>query len=121
LDEIAEISPALQVRLLRVLQDRTYEPLGATRTETADVRIVVATNKDLSEEMRRGTFREDLYYRVNVVRVELPPLRRRKEDIPILVKQFIDRFNRLQQKAVGGHRRRRSFSAHGPPLARQCS
>jgi transcriptional regulator with PAS, ATPase and Fis domain len=102
LDEIAEISPALQVRLLRVLQDRTYEPLGATRTETADVRIVVATNKDLSEEMRRGTFREDLYYRVNVVRVELPPLRRRKEDIPILVKQFIDRFNRLQQKAVEG-------------------
>ncbi len=102
LDEIAEVSPALQVRLLRVLQERTYEPLGATRSETADVRIVVATNKDLSDETRNGRFREDLYYRVNVVRVELPPLRRRKEDIPILVKQFIDRFNRLQQKCIQG-------------------
>lgn len=100
LDEIAEISPALQVRLLRVLQDRTYEPLGSTRTETADVRVVVASNKDLSHETRNGNFREDLYYRVNVVRVELPPLKRRKEDIPILVNQFIDRFNRLQQKSI---------------------
>jgi PAS domain S-box-containing protein len=102
LDEIADISPALQVRLLRVLQERTYEPLGATQTETADVRIVVATNKDLSTETREGNFREDLYYRVNVVRVELPPLRRRKEDIPILVNLFINRFNRLQQKSIEG-------------------
>ena len=102
LDEIAEVSQALQVRLLRVLQERTYEPLGATRTEAADVRIIVATNKDLAEETRHGNFREDLYYRVNVVRVELPPLRRRKEDIPIMVKQFIDRFNRLQQKLIQG-------------------
>ncbi|MBW1776836.1 MAG: sigma 54-interacting transcriptional regulator [Deltaproteobacteria bacterium] len=102
LDEISEISPALQVRLLRVLQERTYEPLGATRSETADVRVIAATNQDLSELMRRGRFREDLYYRVNVVRLELPPLRRRKEDIPLLVEQFITRFNRLQQKAVKG-------------------
>jgi PAS domain S-box-containing protein len=102
LDEIGEVSPALQVRLLRVLQDRIYEPLGATRSETADVRIIVATNRDLAEQTRRGIFREDLYYRVNVVRVELPPLRRRKEDIPLLVEQFIGRFNRLQQKAVQG-------------------
>ena len=102
LDEIGEVSPALQVRLLRVLQERVYEPLGATRSETADARIIVATNRDLAEQMRRGAFREDLYYRVNVVRVELPPLRRRKEDIPLLVEQFIDRFNRLQQKAVQG-------------------
>ena len=102
LDEIGEVSPALQVRLLRVLQDRTYEPLGATRSETADARIIVATNKDLAEQMRKGAFREDLYYRVNVVRVELPPLRRRKEDIPLLVEQFIARFNRLQQKTVPG-------------------
>lgn len=102
LDEIGEVSPSLQVRLLRVLQDRIYEPLGATRSETADVRIIVATNRDLAEQMRRGAFREDLYYRVNVVRVELPPLRRRKEDIPLLVEQFIERFNRLQQKAVQG-------------------
>lgn len=102
LDEIGEVSSAVQVRLLRVLQERTYEPVGATRPETADARIVVATNKDLTELMRQGTFREDLYYRVNVVRVELPPLRRRKEDVPLLVKQFIDRFNRLQQKSIRG-------------------
>jgi PAS domain S-box-containing protein len=102
LDEIGELSPALQVRLLRVLQERTYEPLGSVRSESADVRIVVATNRDLAEQTRQGTFREDLYYRVNVVRVELPPLRKRKEDIPILVAQFIDRFNRLQQKSVEG-------------------
>lgn len=102
LDEISEVSPALQVRLLRVLQERTYEPLGATRSEAADVRVIAATNQNLSELMRRGRFREDLYYRVNVVRLELPPLRRRKEDIPLLVEQFITRFNRLQQKAVNG-------------------
>jgi len=102
LDEIGEIRPALQVRLLRVLQERTYEPLGGTRSETAQARIMVATNKDLGARMRQGLFREDLYYRINVVRVELPPLRRRLEDIPLLVDQFIDRFNRLQDKAVQG-------------------
>jgi PAS domain S-box-containing protein len=102
LDEIAEVSPALQVRLLRVLQERSFEPLGSTQSEKADVRIIVATNKDLAEQVRRGTFREDLYYRVNVIRVELPPLRKRKEDIPLLVQQFIDRFNRLQQKSIRG-------------------
>ena len=102
LDEIGEVRPALQIRLLRVLQERTYEPLGAIRSETADVRVIVATNKDLAEQVRQGLFREDLYYRVNVVRVELPPLRRRKEDIPLLVDQFVARFNRLQQKFVQG-------------------
>ena len=102
LDEIGEVSPALQVRLLRVLQERTYEPLGATRSESTDARIIVATNKDLAEQVRQGVFREDLYYRVNVVRIELPPLRRRKEDIPLLVEQFVARFNRLQQKTVQG-------------------
>ncbi|MBN1546117.1 MAG: sigma 54-interacting transcriptional regulator [Syntrophaceae bacterium] len=102
LDEIGEVSPAIQVRLLRVLQERTFEPLGATRSETTDMRVIVATNKDLAVQMRLGAFREDLYYRINVVRVELPPLRRRKEDLPLLVSQFIDRFNRLQHKAVKG-------------------
>ncbi|HPX11507.1 MAG TPA: sigma 54-interacting transcriptional regulator [Syntrophales bacterium] len=102
LDEIGEISPALQVRLLRVLQDRTFEPLGATRSETADVRVIAATNKDLAGQVHLGVFREDLYYRVNVVRIELPPLRRRKEDIPLLLDQFIDRFNRLQGRTVSG-------------------
>jgi PAS domain S-box-containing protein len=102
LDEIGEMSPALQVRVLRVMQDRTYEPLGATHSETSDARIIVATNKDLTEQVRLGSFREDLYYRVNVLRLELPPLRRRKEDIPLLTRQFIDRFNRLQEKSVEG-------------------
>ncbi|MBN2318161.1 MAG: sigma 54-interacting transcriptional regulator [Acidobacteria bacterium] len=102
LDEIAEVTAALQVKLLRVLQERTYEPLGATTSLTADARIIVATNKDLSDQVQKGLFREDLYYRVNVVRIELPPLRRRKEDIPLLVDQFITHFNRLQQKTVEG-------------------
>ncbi len=102
LDEIGEVTPALQVRLLRVLQERTFEPLGSTRSERADVRVLVATHKDLMEQVRLGLFREDLYYRINVVRVELPPLRRRKEDIPLLVEQFISRFNRLQGKNVSG-------------------
>ena len=102
LDEIGEVSPALQVRLLRVLQERTYEPLGAVRCETTNARIITATNKDLAAETRRGNFREDLYYRVNVVRVELPPLRNRKEDIPLLVEHFIDRFNRLRHTSIRG-------------------
>ena len=102
LDEIADISPALQIRLLRVLQERTYEPLGATRSESTDVRVIVASNKDLKEQVKKGLFREDLYYRVNVIRIELPPLRRRKEDIPLLAAQFIDRFNRLQKKKIEG-------------------
>lgn len=102
LDEIGEVSPALQIRLLRVLQDRQYEPLGATRSESADVRIITATHQDLAELTRQGRFREDLYYRINVVRVVLPPLRQRKEDIPLLVEQFIERFNHLQGKSLQG-------------------
>ena len=102
LDEIAEVSPALQVRLLRFLQERTFEPLGAVRSETADVRIIAATNRDLADMVRKGSFREDLYYRVNVVRIELPPLRNRTEDIPLLTEQFITHFNRIQNKSVKG-------------------
>ena len=102
LDEIGEISPALQVRLLRVLQERTFEPLGSTRTESTDARVIVATNRNLPDLVRSGDFREDLYYRVNVIRLELPPLRERKEDIPLLVDQFIRHFNRVQQRAVPG-------------------
>jgi DNA-binding NtrC family response regulator len=76
--------------------------LGSTRSETTDARMVVATNKDLAGLVREGAFREDLYYRVNVVRVELPPLRRRKEDVPLLAEQFVKRFNRIQGKSVSG-------------------
>ncbi len=102
LDEIGEVTPALQIKLLRVLQEKTYEPLGGTISEKADVRIIAATNKDLADQIGKGLFRDDLYYRLNVARVEPPPLRKRKEDIPLLIDHFIAHFNRLQHKEVAG-------------------
>jgi PAS domain S-box-containing protein len=102
LDEIGEVSPALQVRLLRVLQERTYEPLGGTKPIDADVRIIAATHRNLAELVREGEFRSDLYYRVNVMAIELPPLRSRREDIPLLIDHFVDRFNRIQGKQISG-------------------
>ncbi|HQO36193.1 MAG TPA: sigma 54-interacting transcriptional regulator, partial [bacterium] len=102
LDEIGDVSPALQVRLLRVIQERTFEPLGSTRTVKVNVRVISATNRDLKKEVEEGRFREDLFYRINVVRLALPPLRERKEDIPLLAEQFINRMNRLQGKDVTG-------------------
>ncbi len=102
LDEIGDISAALQTRLLRVLQERVYEPLGAVEAVKADVRVITATNKDLRQLVREGRFREDLFYRVHVVRLELPGLRERSEDIPLLVEHFIARFNRLQGKDIAG-------------------
>lgn len=102
LDEIGDLSPHLQVRLLRVLQERTYEPLGSNKPVHADIRIVAATNKDLGALVREGSFREDLYYRVNVVKLALPPLRDRREDIPLLVDHFLRRFNRLSGKEITG-------------------
>ncbi len=102
LDEIGDISPAMQIRLLRVLQERTYEPLGGTQTRHADVRVIAATHRDLTSLIRKGAFREDLFYRLNVVKLDLPPLRKRKEDIPMLVEHFVARFNRRQGKSVAG-------------------
>lgn len=102
LDEIADVSPALQVRLLRVIQERTYEPLGSTESVQANVRIITATNKNLEELVKSGDFREDLYYRINVIRIKLPPLRERKEDIPLLIDHFIRRFNNLKEKLITG-------------------
>lgn len=102
LDEIGDISPALQVRLLRVLQERVYEPLGSTASVKTDVRIVVATNQNLKELVRQGKFRQDLYYRINVIEIVLPPLRARKEDIPLLTDHFIARFNHIQNKDIVG-------------------
>ena len=102
LDEIGDISPALEVRLLRVLQDKVYEPLGSTKSEKADVRIVTATNKNLEELVKKGTFRHDLYYRINVVKLVLPPLRNRKEDIPLLTDHFIRKYTRLIGKDIQG-------------------
>jgi PAS domain S-box-containing protein len=102
LDEIGEVSQAMQVRLLRVIQEKVFEPLGCTASEPLKARIITATNKDLDKLVRDGVFRQDLYYRINVVRLEIPPLRKRKEDIPLLVDNFIKRFNRLQNREIAG-------------------
>ena len=89
LDEIGEISPTLQVKLLRVLQEGTFTPVGSTEMRKVDVRIVAATNRNLREMVEQGTFREDLFYRLNVINIRVPPLRERKEDIPVLVEHFL--------------------------------
>jgi len=102
LDEIGDISPAMQSRLLRVLQEKTFEPLGSVEPVKVDVRLVAATNKDLNRLVKKGVFRQDLFYRINVVRLRLPALRDRREDIPLLVERFINKFNRLQNKDVAG-------------------
>ena len=102
LDEIGDISPALQVRLLRILQDKVYEPLGGTKPVKANVRIVAATNKHLESLVKEGKFREDLYYRIHVVKLVLPPLKNRKEDIPLLADHFIRKFSRLSGKEIQG-------------------
>ncbi|PKN71037.1 MAG: Fis family transcriptional regulator [Deltaproteobacteria bacterium HGW-Deltaproteobacteria-12] len=102
LDEIGDITPAMQAKLLRVLQEKTYEPLGATESLQHNVRIIAATNKNLEELVRQGRFREDLFYRIHVFKITLPPLRERMEDIPLLIEHFIARFNALQKKNIAG-------------------
>jgi PAS domain S-box-containing protein len=102
LDEIGDISTALQVKLLRVLQEKEYQPLGSSRTVKADARVVTATNRDLRQLMAEGRFRDDLFYRLNVVRIELPALRDRKEDIPLLVRHFIQLFAAQTGREIRG-------------------
>jgi DNA-binding NtrC family response regulator len=102
LDEIGDVPPTTQVKLLRVLQEREFERVGGTRTLKVDVRLVAATNRDLRAALEGGTFRQDLYYRLNVVPIDIPPLRERKEDIPELVKLFIGRFAERSAKPVMG-------------------
>ena len=102
LDEIGDVSPALQVKLLRILQEKVYEPLGSNQPVMANVRIVAATNSDLEDLMKKGQFRQDLYYRINVAKLSLPPLRERKEDIPLLADYFISKFSRLSGKEIHG-------------------
>ena len=100
LDEIGELSLNLQVKLLRVLQEKEYEPLGGTKPIKANVRIIAATNRNLAELLSQGAFREDLYYRINVIKIELPPLSQRREDIPYLVDHFIRQFNLKMGKRI---------------------
>lgn len=100
LDEIGDISPAMQVKLLRALQEKRFTPVGSNRELEVNVRIVAATNRHLEEMIKKGEFREDLFYRLNVLPIQLPPLRERKNDIDALVRYFIDKFNQQHRKAV---------------------
>ena len=102
LDEIGDISPAMQVRLLRVLQERSIEPLGATEPVKVNVRVVAATNKNLSQLVQEEKFREDLFYRIRVIHLIIPSLKDRREDIPLLVDHLVTKFNRLQEKEITG-------------------
>jgi len=102
LDEVGEISPAMQVKLLRVLQEREYTPLGGVSPRRADIRVLAATNRDLASEVGYGRFRQDLFFRLNVVRINIPPLRVRTEDIPLLADHFVKRFNALQGRRISG-------------------
>jgi PAS domain S-box-containing protein len=100
LDEIESLPAAMQVKLLRVLQEREFEPLGATASAKADVRVIAATKDDLSKLVEKGAFRDDLYFRLNVVKLELPPLAARRDDIPLLIDHFIDKFNRKMGRYI---------------------
>ena len=102
LDEIDAFTPALQVKLLRVIQDRLYERVGDSRTMRADVRLIAATNRRLAELVKQGKFREDLYYRLNVIAIRIPPLRERKDDLPLLVEYFVERSARAMGKSING-------------------
>lgn len=100
LDEIGELSPALQVKLLRVIQERTFRRIGGAEDIKVDVRIISATNKNLQENVKKGEFREDLYYRLNVIPIYIPPLRERREDIPLLINNFIDKYSKMLGKEI---------------------
>lgn len=102
LDEIGEVSPAIQAKLLRFVQERVYEPLGSTAQVKSDVRIIAATNRRLIDEVRKGKFREDLYYRINVINISIPSLAERKEDVPLLVDHFIKKYNILKSGNIEG-------------------
>jgi len=122
LDEIGDVPPATQVKLLRVLQEREFERLGGTRTVKVDVRLIAATNRDLRAALEQGTFREDLYYRLNVVPIDIPPLREHKEDIPDLANLFLLRLAQKSQKKLEGIKPeavRRLMDFHWPGNVRE--
>lgn len=100
LDEIGDMSPKLQVKILRVLQEQQIEPVGSTQTINIDVRVIAATNRDLEEDVATGRFREDLFYRLNVIPLHVPPLRDRREDVPILIAHFMDKFSQSRSRSV---------------------
>lgn len=100
LDEIGDISPLIQLKLLRVLESKEFEKVGSNKTQKVDVRVISATNKNLKEEVKAGRFRHDLFYRLRVVPILLPPLRERKEDIPLLLDSFIQQFNKKTGKRI---------------------
>ena len=102
LDEIGEIDASTQIKLLRVLQEREFERVGGEKPITVDVRVICATNRNLEEEVKKGNFREDLFYRLNVVRIEVPPLRERKEDIDLLAASFLETFNKEDKRKIEG-------------------
>ena len=104
LDEIGEMSPPLQVKLLRVLQDQSFIPVGGTKTVNVDVRVIAATNKDLDQEIAAGRFRQDLYFRLNVIPIHLPPLRARIDDVPVLAEHFLRKWNRKTGRNLPGFR-----------------
>jgi len=122
LDEIGDMSPPLQAKLLRVLQEKEFDPLGSVSPRKTDVRVIAATNKDLSRLVSEGKFRDDLYYRVNVVKIELPLLSQRREDIPLLIDAFINKFNARMEKQITGvtdHALRRLMSYEYPGNVRE--
>jgi transcriptional regulator with GAF, ATPase, and Fis domain len=117
LDEIGDMSPTLQVKLLRVLQDRTFEPVGSSKPQRVDVRVIAATNQNLEEAIRDKRFREDLFYRLNVIPIEIPPLRERLDDIPLLAEHFLEASNKLrgQESVRFGEGVTETLAGHGWP------
>jgi Nif-specific regulatory protein len=122
LDEVGEMPALLQVKLLRVLQEQEFERVGATRTLRVDIRLIAATNKDLEEAIRQGTFRQDLYYRLNVVSLSMPPLRERREDIPLLASYFVQKYSdkcNRKVRGISGEARARLTSYDWPGNVRE--
>ena len=120
LDEIGELSAALQAKLLRALQEQSIRRVGGNEQIAVNVRMIAATNRDLRKRVEEGAFREDLYYRLNVVSIAVPPLRERGADVHLLAQHFVDQYARAAKKAIARPRARDARSAVGSPLARQC-